>query len=136
MANKEYHKEWYAKNRKKRVISARLYRKTHQYKEWNKRYKKKHKKKMTEYIKFWNIKRKYGLSKIDYSSLLKKQNYNCAVCETPLSTNTKKIHIDHCHLSGKVRGIVHQECNHLLGLSKDNVELLKKAIKYIQKYSK
>ena len=127
MTDKKYYNQWYAKNRKKRIASVKAYQKKHanQVSAYNKRYKEKHKKAKTEYIKFWNIKRKYGLSKIDYKNLLKKQSNKCALCKRFLSID--EIHVDHCHKSGKVRGLVHQDCNHLIGFSGENIDVLKKS---------
>lgn len=44
-----------------------------------------------------------------------------------------KLSLDHDHYTSKIRGILCQECNHAIGLFKDDVELLKKAIEYLLK---
>lgn len=89
--------------------------------------------KIRKYTRNWHIKRKYGLSMEDKENLLKKQKNNCAICEKPFSKKEKN-YIDHCHKSGKVRGIVHGRCNILLGFSKENIETLKMVIQYIKKH--
>jgi hypothetical protein len=95
----------------------RKYRKSRKYREYQSEYKETHKQQKSDYIKFWNIKRKYNISKTDYLLLLKKQNHNCAICGFLLSSDSRQIHIDHSHKSGKIRGIIHQDCNLLLGFS-------------------
>ena len=44
--------------------------------------------------------------------------------------------VDHCHSTKVVRGVIHHRCNMMIGLAKDNTELLKKAIKYLNKFKK
>lgn len=52
----------------------------------------------------------------------------CEICKS-----IDKLHIDHCHKTGIVRGILCFNCNHGLGNFKDNIELLKKSIEYLEK---
>ena len=138
MTQKEYFKQWYSKNKDKVAIRVKEYRKQHkkQFEEYQKQYKKTHQKQRKEYHKFYRTRIKYGVSKTDWYSLLKKQKNKCAICKNFLPTDIRKLCIDHCHKSGKIRGIVHNDCNLMIGFSKKNVEVLKSAIKYIQKYSK
>ncbi len=75
----------------------------------------------------------YGISLKEYSELLIKQNNNCAICQTPQSKLKTKLCIDHCHETGKVRGLLCHTCNRALGLLKDNTNILKEAIKYLDK---
>jgi len=66
------------------------------------------------------------------------QDNACAICKTPsdeIPHSTFKYNplvIDHSHTSGVVRGLLCPTCNNLLGHAKDNVELLKAAITYLQ----
>lgn len=46
---------------------------------------------------------------------------------------TEKLHIDHCHVSNKIRGVLCFNCNHGLGNFKDNKDLLSNAIDYLDK---
>jgi hypothetical protein len=133
MTESEYSKWWYSKNRVKHLAACKAYRKKN-YEECKRReelYRNNNRKKNREYTRAWHIKRKYGLSVLDRNNLLKKQNHKCALCGELLG---RKFSIDHCHKSGKVRGIVHQFCNLVLGFSKEDVNILKKTIKYIKKH--
>ncbi len=78
--------------------------------------------------------RKYNLSIEDYEILLKKQNYKCAICGYS-DLNNKQFFpmVDHCHITKKVRGLLCLNCNHGIGKFKDDIELLKNAIKYLRK---
>lgn len=111
-----------AKYRKRR----QEYKKTAKGKEAEKRYKSKVK---TRSIIEWNrIKNRYGITKEDFSALLEKQNNLCAICFIKPDT---RLHIDHCHQTGKVRGLLCGNCNRALGLLKDNTIFLSKAIEYL-----
>lgn len=76
------------------------------------------------------IERIYGLSKEEHENLIKSQNYKCKICESDY--NYKTFHIDHCHSTMKVRGILCSKCNQGLGLFKDNVSYLLSAIEYLK----
>ena len=77
--------------------------------------------------------RKYGLTEADYNNLLAKQSYACAICKT---TDPKdrwnRFHVDHCHTSSKVRGLLCSQCNTGLGKFYDNIESLSTAIEYLR----
>jgi hypothetical protein len=61
--------------------------------------------------------------------MLYKQGGKCGICGSV--SNGKRLAIDHDHETGRVRGLLCQQCNTALGLFKDQVELLKKAIDYL-----
>jgi hypothetical protein len=58
------------------------------------------------------IKSKYGLCKEAYGEALLLQGYTCPICDEPLGDDQV---VDHCHKTGVVRGIVHNQCNKVLG---------------------
>jgi hypothetical protein len=83
----------------------------------------------------WNFYEKlYGISKQDYYNILEKQNNKCCICGSGDSNTrmTSFLFIDHCHESGKVRGLLCNSCNTGLGCFKDSIENLKNAIKYLE----
>ena len=57
--------------------------------------------------------RRYGITEHDYKQLLETQKHQCALCDKPLSENNYTA-IDHCHTTGKVRGILCRGCNMVL----------------------
>ena len=79
-----------------------------------------------------NYKRTYGISLDDYNSILTKQNFKCVLCGRHTSEVSRGLHVDHCHETGKVRGLLCLGCNAGLGMLGDNVEGLEKAIKYLK----
>lgn len=98
-----------------------------------------HSKNMTSYSKIHPekakavyLKSKYNLTLEEYNTILKKQNNSCSICKIDFKTiKLKHIHIDHCHITGKVRGILCHSCNTALGLIKDNKETLLQMVKYL-----
>lgn len=74
-----------------------------------------------------------GVDDDKFNAMLKSQNFKCAICRNDLK-NDRSTHLDHNHKTGKVRAILCHYCNTGLGLFKDNVELLQKAISYLKWY--
>lgn len=81
-----------------------------------------------------DIKRRFGLTHDQYEEMLDSQKGVCAICKKfRLNKGKKFMAIDHCHKSGKVRGVLCHLCNRGLGLFDDNRELLISAIEYLAK---
>ena len=77
--------------------------------------------------------RNYGLTVKEYLALLEAHNHQCAICGASESDrNNKKLVIDHCHQSGKVRGILCHKCNLVLGNANDLIGTLEQAIIYLR----
>ena len=74
--------------------------------------------------------RKYGITKEEYDSRLAKPNFKCAVCLLEVPPTEWKV--DHCHTTGKVRGLLCNHCNLMLGHSRDNTDTLRRAIDYLK----
>jgi hypothetical protein len=87
------------------------------------------------------MKSKYGISLAKYNEMLELQDGVCKICkkeETAKSRNSSKsrgLAIDHCHETGQVRGLLCTKCNTALGGFKDDPNLLKKAIEYLNEFS-
>jgi len=67
----------------------------------------------------------------EYAAMLTAQNGVCKVCQKP-SSDGKSLAIDHCHATGKVRGLLCNNCNNGLGRFKDDPVLLRSAIQYLE----
>lgn len=78
-----------------------------------------------------NIKR-FGLSSEKYWSLFVSQRTACAICMRP--SFKKRLAVDHCHESGKVRGLLCDLCNRGLGMFRDSPLLLRLAADYLEKH--
>lgn len=83
------------------------------------------------------LKKKYGITYEDYKRMLADQGGKCGLCECddPSKSNsyTKFFAVDHCHETGKVRGLLCFKCNIILGHAKDSPEFLQKAIQYLKR---
>ena len=101
------------------------------------RYNTKRQSKQSAYHAKWRVsnpdyyrKRLYGVSQEDIQSLLTKQAYRCPICPTPVDSKSP---IDHCHITGKIRGILCAHCNKMLGFAKDKPSTLRAAACYLEK---
>lgn len=73
------------------------------------------------------LKTRYGLSAEEYSAMLARQRYACGICERPFVSTP---HVDHCHITRWVRGLLCRSCNLGLGTFEDNPAFLFKAARY------
>lgn len=82
------------------------------------------------------LKHKFGITLEEYNQMLLFQLGVCAICSNPETSSGRSgklrpLAVDHDHQTNKNRGLLCSACNSALGLLKDNVELLEKAIKYL-----
>lgn len=83
----------------------------------------------------YDLQRKYGLSLEQYNILLASQEFSCAICKTKIFKGKgKKLHVDHCHNTGKIRALLCNPCNVGLGAFTDSVSTLLSAADYLQKH--
>jgi hypothetical protein len=76
----------------------------------------------------YHLKRRYGLTAAEVDALIEAQGGRCAVCrERPAE------HVDHDHLTSTVRGVLCFSCNGGLGLFRDRVDVMRKAIDYLER---
>lgn len=73
----------------------------------------------------------YGISIQDYNRMFTEQNGCCAICKRHQTEFNKKLHVDHNHETGKVRGLLCHNCNLSLGRFQDSPEVLKAAWEYV-----
>lgn len=87
---------------------------------------------------FKNNLKKYNLTPEEYYELLQKQQGVCAICNTNKTLVRKSnynLFVDHCHTTGKVRGLLCHNCNAGLGHFRDSTDFLRKAIGYLNETS-
>ena len=84
---------------------------------------------------WWFIATKYSVSKDQFMSMLSEQRGLCAICKCSMDTaRFKRPCVDHCHKTGKVRGLLCQSCNIGIGMLKDSPIRLKAAIEYLERH--
>ena len=87
-----------------------------------------------EYFKNYKLQREYGISLSEYNILLDNQDNKCYICNNKFN-DTSDTRVDHNHETGQVRKILCHNCNVLIGHSKENVQILHNAIKYIEEHN-
>ena len=75
--------------------------------------------------------KKFGINVNQYELMLKEQNGKCYICN--LEDKSGALAVDHCHDTGNVRGLLCRSCNNGLGRFKDDVNLLERAIVYLNR---
>lgn len=142
MGTPEYHAKYYRKNKakwdarrreKRDEINAR---KREQYKndpavrEYYINAAKRYKNNNIKKVRYASIKKLYGLSADTYEKILENQQGCCAIC---LLKMTKTPHVDHCHKSKKVRGLLCFNCNRAIGHMQDDPAIAKRAASYLER---
>ena len=136
--NSEQKKEWVKKNPEKiaeyeKVNKEKLF---DVRKAWRAKYPA-DKKKQLALARKWKLRTKYGLSIEEFNEMVTRQGNACAVCKKEESAVfngvAKRLAVDHCHETGKVRGLLCQSCNIALGNVKDNIKTLNNMIDYLNK---
>lgn len=85
------------------------------------------------------LKRLYGISVDEYYMLLAKQGGGCAICAARIpgmrhykrNGRIEMFHVDHCHSTGKVRGLLCSSCNRAIGLLRDDPDLALRVSQYL-----
>lgn len=72
--------------------------------------------------------KRYGLTAAEFEAMVKRQDGLCSLCKDPFLGD---VVVDHCHVSKKVRGLLHNNCNALLGYAQDSIEILHLAADYL-----
>lgn len=124
---KEYRQAYYQKNRERILVRTKAYAATR-------------KDETRAYKLRWELKTRYGITLEDVQKMYDDQGGQCAICSLDLimlepkhtgRKNKNTVNVDHCHHTGKVRGLLCHHCNTGLGYFKDNPDNLIKGVKYL-----
>jgi len=127
---KAYNEAYRERNRETARLNTIKWRKLNP--DYTKGYYKRYKYKNPDYYKMRNFK-KYGITQKQYEDMFWEQGLRCALCKTN-NPNGKGWHLDHCHTTNRVRGILCNNCNVGLVHFKEDLNLLKTAIEYLVKH--
>ena len=85
-----------------------------------------------EHLKNYLLKKNYGITIAERDAIFEAQDKKCAICK---SSTTKGLgwHVDHCHKTKQVRGILCNHCNLMIGHARDNPETLISAVAYLER---
>ena len=121
-------KDWYQRNKEKANLKVRKWRDENsdaikQYRADNRQ---KHYRQ--------EVVRKYKIEPLWFDEQINRQNNSCLCCNQQFKWGNKQTtpHVDHCHLTKKIRGILCNRCNTVLGLCGDNKELIQKLTGYLE----
>jgi len=78
------------------------------------------------------LKRNFGITPERYTELEQSQNSKCAICHG-VQPSGRRLAVDHCHDTGKVRGLLCNPCNTAIGLLGDDPERLRAAVSYLER---
>jgi hypothetical protein len=141
---KQYRNKDLEKARLKDKLNSRSYRlmNKEKYNLWQREYRRKNREQFQRYYEKNKVKanksyklrllRKYGLTPEIYQQMLLKQEGKCAICKDLL----KKPCIDHCHTTGKVRGLLCNNCNFALGYIEKGLKKIPNLYEVITEYLK
>lgn len=129
---RKYNREYHRKNRDKRLADFRA--RYQEQADERKGYAKEYREKCPDKVRDLHLKYRYGITSEDYKSLLEKQGGTCAVCKSdePGDKRRRYFCVDHCHDTGRVRGLLCVHCNMLIGRYGDKLELLKRFTTYLE----
>jgi len=132
---REYNRRYRAAHKEEIVAKRREYVAEHkdEVRAWQKAYKSEHRKELLAKQKAYRDSHKdqryvskYGLTFGDVERLVAFQGGRCAICG-----EKARLVVDHCHTSGRVRGLLCRRCNVALGGFGDDVGLLRRAVQYL-----
>lgn len=125
----EYQRIWNEKNPEKSAEYQRKYRQKNLEKcrEREQRWRDKN----PEYPRRKRLRSLYGITIAQYDAVLEKQNGVCAICCEP-SRDGRRLAVDHCHYTNKIRGLLCFHCNTAIGKLGDSADKVARAVKYLQ----
>lgn len=116
---KQYQKEYYLKNRSKKLKARKLLYMNTPYD--------------VRLAKNNALKHTYKITVEDYDKKLKEQNYCCAICNKHRDKFKRNLSVDHDHTTNQIRGLLCIICNTNVGVVEDKLEMIQK---YLNKYRK
>lgn len=114
---KAYKKKWYEKNKESQKAKCR------------ERYHSGDKIRHAENVWRNKLIREFGITQEQYELMLSEQSGVCKICG---QTDNRRLAVDHCHDTGRVRGLLCRHCNTAIGLFGDDPSLLRKAADYLE----
>lgn len=74
----------------------------------------------------------YGITADEYQRIYEYQHGCCALCRRATGA-TRRLAVDHCHSTGRVRGLLCKYCNRLLGFARDSVAFFQRCAAYLER---
>lgn len=87
----------------------------------------------TDRLKGYRVKHSFGITYEDWVNLMESSEWKCEICGRTIETSGRTLAVDHCHKTGRIRGVLCQRCNCAIGLMNDDPAILQNAIQYLHK---
>ena len=113
---KEQRRQYYSENKESHYKSHR---------EWLR----KNPERRRDHVLDSHLRRTYGITLLDYKSMLIKQHGACAICEE--KPTKRRLFVDHCHRTGKVRGLLCMRCNSAIALMRESMDVWRNICNYL-----
>lgn len=125
------HRGWYERNREYAIERTRRWARENPERlaETRRKYHEEHREERSQRNRASHLQRKYGLSPDDVEFLVVAQGGKCRICG---AAEGKKLHVDHHHDSGLVRGLLCGKCNKAIGLLNEDPQLFEAATSYLR----
>jgi len=81
------------------------------------------------------LRRNFGITLEEYNSMYELQDGLCAICKKTDEVEGRRLAVDHNHETGQIRALLCGSCNRGLGLFKEDIDSLSKAIDYLKEYA-
>ena len=135
--HRRYCREWYHRNKERERERRRTYTKANRESETKKAraWFRANPEKTAAYDRKKHLKRTYRISVEDHAALFLRQGSKCGVCQSDSPNSKHGWSTDHCHKTGKVRGILCHHCNVALGHAKDDPATLRKLADYLESHA-
>lgn len=133
--NRSRRESYYRDVRKSRARRRRWTREhPEQYKASRDRYYRKNRTRLLQERNRRRYLKKYGIAYEQFRAMVKRQCNRCAVCKRPPNGRYRKLQVDHCHTTGKVRALLCVSCNSGLGHMRDDLKTARAAVRYLEKW--
>jgi len=143
---KECRRNYYLDHREKTIAEAYTYRQAHKEEiaKNKRRYEKEHKEEIAKRRKAYREENmelfrereylyKYGITLQQKYEMWESQDARCLGCKKEVDIN--KIHVDHNHDTGEIRGLLCTQCNSIIGLAYENIQTLLSLVEYLREYN-
>lgn len=87
-----------------------------------------------EYNRAITLQNKYGISLKELEELYEQQDSSCAICKKSEEELGSRLHLDHCHSTGRIRGLLCGNCNKAIGLLSDDIDRINSAANYLSSF--
>lgn len=128
---REYQAKWYSRNRAQAAAASKAW----EQKNRAKRTARQRDLRATGWKVDYDLKSRYGITVADYQQLLAAQGGVCACCGAGSAYGGRRLYVDHCHVTGEIRGLICHRCNAGIGMLGDDPAGVVRALTYLDRSS-